>query len=237
MKGLVIVPTYNEAENIARLISEVLEKDGRLEMLIIDDNSPDGTARIVEEMMKDKLRLHLMKRSAKLGLGSAYIAGFKYALQNDYDYIFEMDGDFSHDPNVLTVMLKEIEDNDLIIGSRYVPGGTVINWPIRRLLLSYMASLYVRLITGMPIKDATSGFKCYKKETLQAIDLDRIMSDGYAFQVEIKYRIWLQKFRIKEIPILFNDRISGHSKMSRKIVYEAIWMVWRLRLLALLRKL
>ncbi len=237
MKALVIVPTYNEAENIRRLIEEVLQKNESLEMLIIDDNSPDGTGGIVEDLMNTNKRLHLLRREAKLGLGSAYITGFKYALQKDYDYIFEMDGDFSHDPNVLPVMLEEIEGNDLVIGSRYVPGGTVINWPIRRLLLSYLASRYVKLVTGLPIKDATSGFKCYRKEVLKSLNLDKIMSDGYAFQVEIKYRIWLKKYRIKEIPIIFNDRVSGHSKMSRRIVYEAIWMVWRLRFLAIIGKI
>ncbi|MBW6515073.1 MAG: polyprenol monophosphomannose synthase [Candidatus Cloacimonetes bacterium] len=237
MKALVIVPTYNEAENIQRLIQEILSKDERIELLIIDDNSPDGTAALVEGLMPENSRLHLMKRESKLGLGSAYIAGFKYALERDYSYIFEMDGDFSHDPNVLPIMLQEIENNDLVIGSRYVPGGSVINWPIRRLLLSYIASQYVRVITGMQIKDTTSGFKCYRREVIQDLDLNKIMSDGYAFQVEIKYRIWLRKKRIKEIPIIFNDRINGHSKMSRKIVYEAIWMVWRLRFLALFKKL
>ena len=237
MKALVIVPTYNEAENIRRLIEEILQKNESLEMLIIDDNSPDGTGGIVEDLMNTNKRLHLLRREAKLGLGSAYITGFKYALQKDYDYIFEMDGDFSHDPNVLPVMLEEIEGNDLVIGSRYVPGGTVINWPIRRLLLSYLASRYVKLVTGLPIKDATSGFKCYRKEVLKSLNLDKIMSDGYAFQVEIKYRIWLKKYRIKEIPIIFNDRVSGHSKMSRRIVYEAIWMVWRLRFLAIIGKI
>ena len=237
MKALVIVPTYNEAENIEKLIREILSQDERIELLIIDDNSPDGTSAIVERSIKENSRLHLMKREFKQGLGSAYIAGFKYSLARDYSYIFEMDGDFSHDPNVLPIMLKEIENNDLVIGSRYVPGGSVINWPIRRLLLSYIASQYVRVITGMQIKDTTSGFKCYRREVLQSLDLDKIMSDGYAFQVEIKYRIWLRKQRIKEIPIIFNDRISGHSKMSRKIVYEAIWMVWRLRFLALFKKL
>jgi len=237
MKALVITPTYNEAENINRLVDEVLSKDTSLELLIIDDNSPDGTAAIVEEIREKEPRLHIIKRPGKLGLGSAYITGFKFALKNDYDYIFEMDGDLSHDPGILPVMLKEIENNDLVIGSRYIPGGSVLNWPIRRLLLSYLASRYVRLITGMPIKDPTSGFKCYRKEVLQDLDLNRIMSDGYAFQVEVKYRIWRKKYRIKEIPIIFYDRVSGHSKMSRKIVYEAIWMIWRLRFLALIGKL
>jgi|SRR5690554_3942893 len=237
MKALVITPTYNEAENIRRLVDEVLSRDTSLELLIIDDNSPDGTAAIVEEIREKEPRLHIIKRPGKLGLGSAYITGFKYALKNDYDYIFEMDGDLSHDPNILPVMLKEIEDNDLVIGSRYIPGGSVLNWPIRRLLLSYLASQYVRFITGMKIKDPTSGFKCYRKEVLQDLDLNRIMSDGYAFQVEVKYRIWRKEYRIKETPIIFYDRVSGQSKMSRKIVYEAIWMIWRLRFLALIGKL
>ena len=237
MKALVITPTYNEAENIRRLVDEVLSRDTSLELLIIDDNSPDGTAAIVEEIREKEPRLHIIKRPGKLGLGSAYITGFKYALKNDYDYIFEMDGDLSHDPNILPVMIKEIEDNDLVIESRYIPGGSVLNWPIRRLRLSYLASQYVRFITGMKIKDPTSGFKCYRKEVLQDLDLNRIMSDGYAFQVEVKYRIWRKEYRIKETPIIFYDRVSGQSKMSRKIVYEAIWMIWRLRFLALIGKL
>jgi dolichol-phosphate mannosyltransferase len=237
MKALVIVPTYNEAENIRPLIAEILEKDDSLHLLIIDDNSPDATGDIVEELKAKRKRLHLLRREAKLGLGSAYIAGFKYAIREGYDYIFEMDGDFSHDPKVLPVMLEEIQENDLVIGSRYIPGGSVLNWPIRRLLLSYLASQYVRIITGMPIKDATSGFKCYRREVLEALNLDKIMSDGYSFQVEIKYRLWLKNYRIKEIPIIFNDRVCGHSKMSRKIVYEAIWMIWKLRFQALLKRL
>lgn len=237
MKALVIVPTYNESENIRPLVREILNKDDCLELLIIDDNSPDGTAVIVEELKAGNDRLHLIKRPSKMGLGSAYITGFRYALDNNYNYIFEMDGDFSHDPSVLKIMLEEIRYNDLVIGSRYIPGGSVLNWSIKRQILSYMASIYVRFITGMPIKDPTSGFKCYRREVLQDLDLSKVMSDGYAFQVEIKYRIWLRKYRIKEIPIIFYDRVSGQSKMSKKIVYEAIWMIWRLRFLDLIKKL
>ncbi len=237
MKALVIIPTYNEKDNIIPLINSILEKDEELEILTIDDNSPDGTGDIVEKLTEEHPRLHLIRRERKMGLGSAYITGFKYALGKEYGYIFEMDGDFSHDPRVLPTMLNEIQHNDLVIGSRYVPGGSVLNWPIRRLLLSYIASLYVRTITGMPIKDPTSGFVCYRREVLEALDLNKIMSDGYSFQVEVKYRLWLRKYRFKEVPIIFNDRVSGKSKMSRKIVYEAIWMIWRLKFLAIMRKL
>jgi len=237
MRALVITPTYNEAENIRAIIEKVLEQDARIEMLIVDDNSPDGTGKIVEEIMETEKRVHILKRAGKLGLGSAYIAGFKYAIENGYDAVFEMDGDFSHDPKVLPVMLKEIENNDVIIGSRYVKGVCVLNWPMKRLLLSYFASKYVKFITRMPFKDPTSGFKCYRIEALKNLELDKIMSDGYSFQVEVKYRLWLKKFRIKEIPIVFNDRFIGESKMSKKIVYEAVWMVWKLRFLAILGKL
>ena len=237
MRALVITPTYNEAENIKAIIEKVLEQDARIEMLIVDDNSPDGTGKIVEEIMETEKRVHILKRAGKLGLGSAYIAGFKYAIENGYDAVFEMDGDFSHDPKVLPVMLKEIENNDVIIGSRYVKGVCVLNWPMKRLLLSYFASKYVKFITRMPFKDPTSGFKCYRIEALKNLELDKIMSDGYSFQVEVKYRLWLKKFRIKEIPIVFNDRFIGESKMSKKIVYEAVWMVWKLRFLAILGKL
>jgi dolichol-phosphate mannosyltransferase len=237
MKALVITPTYNEAENIKAIIAKVLEQDNQIEMLIVDDNSPDGTGKIVDSMLENEKRLHILKRTGKLGLGSAYIAGFKYAIENGYDVVFEMDGDFSHDPLVLPVMLREIENHDLIIGSRYVSGICVLNWPMKRLLLSYFASKYVKFITRMPFKDPTSGFKCYRIDALKSLELDKIMSDGYSFQVEVKYRLWLKKFRIKEIPIVFNDRFIGESKMSKKIVYEAVWMVWKLRILALLGRL
>ncbi len=229
MKALIIIPTYNEKENVSKIIPAVLEQDKNIDVLIVDDNSPDGTSEIVQDMMSSNKRVHLLKREGKLGLGSAYIAGFKYAIQNSYDYIFEMDADFSHNPELIPEFLREIENYDLIIGSRYVKGVNVVNWPFRRLLLSYIASKYVRVITGIPIKDPTSGYKCFRREVLQSIDLDRVLSDGYSFQIEINYKVWKKGFRIKEIPIIFIDRRSGQSKMSKKIVIEAVFMVWKLR--------
>ncbi|MDP8232776.1 MAG: polyprenol monophosphomannose synthase [Candidatus Zophobacter franzmannii] len=229
MKTLVIIPTYNEIENAPQIIEYTLGLNDDLEILIVDDNSPDGTGECVEEMQKDRPRLHLMKRKGKQGLGSAYVAGFKYALERDYEFIIEMDADFSHNPDDILRMLKEIEHNDLIIGSRYSEGINVINWPFKRLLLSYMASWYVRIITGMPFHDPTAGFKCYRRSVLEHIDLDSIISDGYSFQIEMKYRAWQNKFRIKEMAIVFTERRDGQSKMSSDIVYEAIWNVWKIR--------
>ena len=237
MKALVIIPTYNEAENAAAIIAEVLKQDKNLDVLIVDDNSPDKTGQIVTDLKKKNKRIHLLEREGKQGLGSAYVAGFKFAIENQYDYIFEMDADFSHDPVVLSQMLLEIENNDLIIGSRYINGINVVNWPLHRLMLSWFASKYVRVITGMKINDPTGGFKCFRREVLESINLDTILSDGYSFQVEMNFRTWLRKFRIKEIPIVFTDRRSGQSKMSKKIVREAIWMVWKLKILALRKKL
>ncbi len=229
MKTLVIIPTYNELENLPRLLPAVLAKDHSIDILIVDDNSPDGTAGFVEKEMQTNSRLHLVKRSSKQGLGTAYIAGFKYALQNNYDYIFEMDADFSHDPNEILKFLVEIKNADLVIGSRYVTGVNVINWPMRRLLLSWFANLYTRFITGMPVHDATGGFKCFRKEVLEKINLDKVRSNGYAFQIEMNFKAWKNGFKVKEIPIIFVDRVKGKSKMSRKIVREAVTMVWKLR--------
>jgi len=229
MKTLIIIPTYNELENLPRLLPEVLAKDDSIDILIVDDNSPDGTASFVEREMQTNGRLHLIKRNSKQGLGTAYIAGFKYALQNSYDYIFEMDADFSHDPNEILKFLAEIKKADLVIGSRYVTGVNVINWPMRRLLLSWFANLYTRVITGMPVHDATGGFKCFRKEVLEKINLDKVRSNGYAFQIEMNFKAWKNGFKVKEIPIIFVDRVKGKSKMSRKIVREAVTMVWKLR--------
>jgi dolichol-phosphate mannosyltransferase len=237
MKALVIIPTYNEAENIESIIAAVLQQNEILNVLIVDDNSPDGTGDIVKNLQQENKRLHLIERRGKLGLGSAYVEGFKYALNEDYDYIFEMDADFSHDPAELNNMLTEIKQNDLVIGSRYIKGVNVVNWPLQRLMLSYFAALYVRFITGMNIKDPTSGFKCFRKEVLEEIDLDCILSDGYSFQIEMHYRTWNKNFIIKEIPIVFTDRRSGKSKMSKKIVREAILMVWKLKFLKLKGKI
>ena len=230
MKTLIIIPTYNEFENLPKLLPAVLSKDISINVLIVDDNSPDGTAAFVESEMKNNDRIHLLKRSSKQGLGTAYIAGFKYALENGFDLIFEMDADFSHDPNEIPKFLEEIKNSDLVLGSRYITGVNVINWPMRRLLLSWFANLYTRAITGMSVHDATGGYKCFRKEVLQAIDLDRVTSNGYAFQIEMTFKAWKKGFRVKEIPIIFVDRVKGKSKMSKKIVREAVTMVWKLRL-------
>jgi len=229
MKTLIIIPTYNELENLPRLLPEVLSKNESIDVLIVDDNSPDGTAAFVESQMNNNNRIHLIKRPSKRGLGTAYIAGFKFALQNGYDFIFEMDADFSHDPKEIPKFLDEIKNSDVILGSRYINGVNVINWPLRRLLLSSFANLYTRIITGMPIHDATGGFKCFRREVLEAIDLGRVKSNGYAFQIEMTFKAWKKGFRVKEIPIIFVDRVKGKSKMSKKIVREAVTMVWKLR--------
>ena len=229
-RALVIVPTYNEFENIARIIERVLAQDPRLEILIVDDGSPDGTAAIVQGIMERDQRVHILCRPKKMGLGTAYLAGFKWALERTYDCIFEMDADFSHDPNHLPVFLDAIKDADLVLGSRYRDGKvTVVNWPIRRLLLSYYANVYSRIVTGLELWDATGGFKCFRRAVLEAIDLNAVKSNGYAFQIEMSFRAFKRGFRIVEIPIVFTDRTEGHSKMSKSIVREAVWMVWRLR--------
>lgn len=236
-RSLVIIPTYDEAENIREIVPAALIQDETIEVLVVDDASPDGTGAIVAEMGKINPRIHLLSRKGKLGLGSAYVAGFKYALEKGYDYIFEMDADFSHDPADLKRMLVEIESNDLVIGSRYVEGINVVNWPLRRLFLSFFASKYVRWITLMPLHDPTGGFKCFRKVVLETVNLDGIISDGYSFQIEMNYRTWIKKFKIKEMPIVFTDRRVGQSKMSKKIVIEAIFIVWKLLSLKIRKKL
>lgn len=229
-RALVIVPTYNERENIARLIETVLSQDPRLEILVVDDGSPDGTAAIVDAIIAENPRVHILRRPRKMGLGTAYLAGFKWALEHRYDFVFEMDADFSHDPAHLPDFLRAIQTNDLVLGSRYREGKvTVVNWPIARLILSYFANVYARAVTGLPVWDATGGFKCFRREVLQAIDLGKVRSNGYAFQIEMSYRAWRRGFRIVEIPIVFVDRTEGQSKMSKSIMAEAVWMVWRLR--------
>jgi dolichol-phosphate mannosyltransferase len=229
-RALVIVPTYNERDNISELLARILEEDSRLEVLIVDDGSPDGTGALADEIAGREPRVHVMHRPRKLGLGTAYIAGFKWALERDYAYVFEMDADFSHDPGHLPQFLEAVEDADLVLGSRYNRGKvTVVNWPIRRLMLSYAANLYARWVTGLPLDDSTGGFKCFRRSVLQAINLDAVKSNGYGFQIEVSYLAWRKHFRLVEIPIVFHDRTEGQSKMSRKIVWEAIWMVWRLR--------
>jgi len=236
-KALVIVPTYNEKENIERIVPEILDKDPSIDILIVDDNSPDGTGKIADKLSSENKRILVLHREKKSGLGTAYLAGFKYALENGYDYIFEMDADFSHDPSHLPQFLEAIKESDLVLGSRYVSGVNVINWPMSRLLLSYYANVYSRWVTGLPIKDATGGFKCFRRKVLEEISLDKVHSEGYSFQIEMSFRAWEKGFKIKEIPIVFWDRRAGTSKMSKKIVREAIWMVWKLRLLSLLGKL
>jgi dolichol-phosphate mannosyltransferase len=237
MRPLIIIPTYNERDNIQKLIPILMELDLSLSILVVDDNSPDGTGKLVNDMSEQNDRIQVLHRPSKLGLGSAYIAGFKHAIQQDVDCIFEMDADFSHDPNMIPEFLEKLETCDVVIGSRYISGINVVNWPMSRLLLSYFANFYTRIITGMSIQDATGGFKCFKREVLEQIDLDHVRSDGYAFQIEMNFRCWRKGFRICEIPIIFVDRHSGTSKMSRRIIYEAIWIVWWLRLKRLFRRL
>jgi dolichol-phosphate mannosyltransferase len=231
MNIAVVIPTYNEKNNIPRLIAEIfdLEMDG-LHIVVVDDNSPDGTGKIVEEMKKEKENLHIIHRKKKMGLGTAYLAGFRHALDRGAQFIFEMDADFSHDPKMIPVFLEEIKKTDLVVGSRYKNGIRIINWPLRRLMLSILASKYVRLVTGMKLTDSTSGFKCYRRHVLEKIDLGKVRSNGYSFQIEMKYKAHKKNFVIKEIPIIFVDRHAGTSKISRKIIFEALVIVWKLRL-------
>lgn len=236
-KVLIIFPTYNEKENIEKIIHAVLPLDPRISALVVDDNSPDGTGKIADRLSKQIENVFVLHREEKQGLGRAYIAGFKWALERKFDYIFEMDADFSHGPEFIPDFLKEIKENDLVIGSRYKSGVNVINWPMSRLLLSYFANIYTRIITGLPLYDGTGGFKCFRREALEAIDLDEIQSNGYSFQIELSMRVWKKGFRLKEIPIVFVERLHGTSKMSKKIVREAVWMVWYLRLLSIFGKL
>lgn len=230
-KPVVVVPTYNEADNVGALLPEILEQDPRLSILVVDDNSPDGTADIVKALPEFGNRILILERPEKQGLGAAYIAGFQWALANtEFDAVFEMDADFSHAPDALPQFLDQIETHDLVLGSRYLEGITVVNWPLSRLILSVGANIYARLITGMPIKDSTGGFKCFRRTTLEMLPLENIKSDGYSFQIEMNYHCWKRGLRIKEIPIMFVDRQVGVSKMSRRIIFEAMWMVWALRL-------
>ena len=229
-RGLVIIPTYNERDNIARIIDQVLARDERLDVLVVDDGSPDGTGAIVDGVKATNPRVDVIHRERKLGLGTAYRTGFKWALARDYRFVFEMDADFSHDPAHLSQFLEALQGADLVIGSRYRNGRvTVVNWPVGRLLLSYLANVYARVVTGLALFDSTAGFKAFRREVLEAIELDDVRSSGYAFQIEMNFRAWKKGFRIVEIPIVFVDRTEGESKMSKKIVREAVWMVWRLR--------
>ncbi len=237
MNVIVIIPTYNERENLTHLVPQVLDLDPSLSILVVDDNSPDGTGELADEMARETGRVHVLHREGKLGLGSAYVAGFRWALENtEAEFIYEMDADFSHDPKYLLPMLgiARDEEADLVVGSRYVGGGAnVVNWPIRRLILSYGANVYARLVTGLPLRDSTGGYKCFRRRVLESIDLGQIRSDGYGFQIEMNFHAWKRGFRIRELPIVFVDRHSGTSKMDRKIIVEAFWLVWKLRLSSL----
>jgi len=229
-RSLIIIPTFNELENIRKMIPDILGRYDNVDILIVDDGSPDGTGVFVEQLTRESDRVKLIKRPGKMGLGTAYIQGFKYALKNGYDYIFEMDADYSHDPKEIGNFLNSIKNYDLVLGSRYKTGVNVINWPMRRLMLSYFANSYTRFVTGLPVRDATGGFKCFRRKVLESIDLDSIKSNGYAFQIEMTYKTYKKGFRIIEIPIIFIDRFHGTSKMSKKIVREAVLMVWKLRI-------
>lgn len=237
LKAFVIIPTYNEKDNVCALANAVLGQHPDLQILFVDDNSPDGTGSIIDDLVAGNDRIHVLHRSGKLGLGSAYREGFKAALVMGADYLLEMDADFSHDPGTLPLFLSAINDSDLVIGSRYINGVSVVNWPIRRLILSYFASVYTRWITGLRVSDCTSGFKCFRRSTIEAIDLARVTSDGYSFQIEMNYRCMEKGLRITEIPIIFIDRHAGSSKMSGKIVREAVTLVWKLRLGTILSRL
>jgi dolichol-phosphate mannosyltransferase len=230
-RALVVIPTYNEAPNVLNIVPQVLAQDPRLEVLVVDDNSPDGTGRMADELAAANPRIHVLHRAGKLGLGTAYIQGFRWALERSYDYVFEMDADFSHDPAHLKEFLTAIEGADIVLGSRYLDGKvTVVNWPMGRLMLSYCANIYARWITGLRIWDLTGGFKCFRRRVLETIDLSQVRSNGYAFQIEMSVRAWRKGFKFREIPIVFVDRTEGQSKMNRAIVREAVWMVPRLRL-------
>lgn len=236
-RALIIFPTYNEAENIEKIVHAVLPLDPRINVLIVDDNSPDGTGDIADRLVAADSNVNVLHREKKEGLGRAYLAGFKWAIERKYDYIFEMDADFSHGPEYIRDFLREIQNYDVVLGSRYISGVNVINWPMSRLLLSYFANAYTRIVTGLPLRDATGGFKCFRRNVLEALDLDAVTASGYSFQIEMSMRVWKKGFSIKEIPIVFVDRTAGESKMSKKIMREAIWMVWLLRLKSMFGKL
>lgn len=234
-----IIPTYNEADNIQKIIPEVLKNsspENEFNVLVVDDNSPDGTAELAESL--NNSNVEILKREKKSGLGTAYLAGFKYAIKNNYDYVFEMDADFSHDPKYLKVFIDKIlEGYDLVIGSRYINGISVLNWPLRRLIMSYLASVYTRMVTGLKVMDTTAGFMCYRVTSLKQINLDEVRSNGYSFQIEMKFKFYKRGYKIFEVPILFIDRREGESKMSRKVVYEAYFMVWKLKIKSIFGKI
>jgi dolichol-phosphate mannosyltransferase len=229
-RSLVVIPTFNERDNISRMIDAVLAMDASLDILVVDDGSPDGTGGMVAAIASVNDRVHVIRRSGKLGLGTAYIAGFNWALERSYGHVFQMDADFSHDPKYIPDFFKAAASSDVVLGSRYRDGrANVVNWPVSRLLLSYFANVYARKVTGLPVWDATGGFKCWHRKVLESIKLNDVKSNGYAFQIEMTFRAWKRGFSIVEIPIVFVDRLEGESKMSKKIVREGIWMVWRFR--------
>lgn len=226
--SLVIIPTYNEIDNIRAITVAVLEKQPSFHVLIVDDNSPDGTGKIADSLADQDERVHVLHRDEKDGLGRAYIAGFKWALAREYEFVFEMDADFSHSPDDIGRLRAAAEHADLALGSRYIDGIRIINWPLNRLILSKTASVYVQLITGMPVSDPTGGFKCFRRHVLKSFDLDRVVSNGYSFQIELNHKAWMSGFKITDVPIVFTDRSNGSSKMSKAIVFEAIWKVWKI---------
>ena len=235
-KTLVVVPTYNERENLPPLTQRLMALPVPVDVLVVDDNSPDGTGKLADEMADGNPRIHVLHRTEKNGLGRAYIAGFKWALEQGCEFVFEMDGDLSHNPDDIPMFLEAARDADLVLGSRYVNGIRIINWPLSRLMLSKSAAKYVKIITGMPFTDPTGGYKCFRRRALEAIDLEAINSNGYSFQIEMTHKLWRQGMKVVEVPIIFTDRFHGHSKMSGHIVSEALWMVWRLLLQNKLRR-
>jgi dolichol-phosphate mannosyltransferase len=235
---LVVLPTYNESRNLSQIVPVILSQDVRIEVLVVDDNSPDGTGQIADVLAGGIARVHVLHRSQKEGLGRAYLAGFTWGLEHGFDVLFEMDADFSHDPRFLTDLIAALDGGaDLAIGSRYKEGVNVINWPMSRLVLSSGANIYARVVTGLPLTDSTGGFKAFRRKVLEAIPFDRVRSNGYSFQIEMSYRAWKKGFRLVEVPIIFTDRVEGQSKMNKRIVREAIWMVWWLRISSLFGKL
>ena len=235
---VVIVPTFNEADNLPRIVPRILEQDPRIDVLVVDDDSPDGTGDLADGLSRECDRVHVIHRSGKQGLGGAYIEGFRWGLERNYELLFEMDADFSHHPNALPLFIEKVRDFDIVLGSRYLDGRvTVINWPMSRLLISFFGNRYARFVTRLPVQDATGGFNCWRREVLASLDFARIESNGYTFQIELKLRAWRKGFTITEIPIVFEERESGESKMSKKIVREAIWKLWKLRFLDLFGRL
>jgi dolichol-phosphate mannosyltransferase len=230
VKTTVVIPTYNERQNLSQLVPRVLATLPETHVLVVDDASPDGTGKLADDLASQDARVRVIHRPRKMGLGSAYVEGFRHALSTDSGLIVQMDADFSHDPGVLPELVGRAEAYDVVLGSRYISGANVVNWPLRRLFLSYFANVYTRIVTGLPLRDSTGGYKCFRRKVLEAIDLDAIRSDGYSFQIEVNFRCWRRGFSMLEIPIVFVDRHAGTSKMSRRIVWEAMWLVWRLRL-------